>query len=158
MKKVIMTICLMILAGGCSYVGFAGGYGREFDSANVTLEYGIRPPEEIKSEPGERDWMLTGGITYINNYNPEIGDFVKLGVEIVPDTGFFANVLVGFTLMEEARGYVSPYGYWQPTEGEIEIYGLFGGGVTFFINDNDVCVLTAYDNRRGFTAGIGFRF
>jgi len=158
MRNLILIICLAVLLGGCNYIGIVGGKDDEFDSANLTLEYGSPPPDEIKSEPGKRDWMLTGGMAYIDNYNPEIGAFVKLGIEVLSDTGFFVNVIGGVTFMEEARGYVSPYGYWQPTEGEIEIYGMFGGGVTYFINDKDVCLLTAYDNRRGFTAGIGFRF
>lgn len=158
MKRLIMTICLFLLSGGCNYIGFAGGQGGEFDSANLTVEYGTRPPDELKPKPGERDFMVTGGFLIIDNAvetwfyesRPEMGSFVKLGIEVAPDTGLFVNVLGGLTFIHYAR-------YWQ-TEWETEWNGLFGGGVTYFINDKDVCFLTAYDNRRGFTAGIGFRF
>jgi len=157
MKKLILTICLAFFSGGCSYIGFAGGYGGEFDSANFTVEYGIRPPEEIKSESGERDWMLTSGITIIDNAidtwffksTPEMGGFLKIGIEVVPDTGFFANLLGGVTWI-----------FWDTawTERQTDWYGLIGGGLTYFINDKNMCLLATYDNRRGISGGIGFRF
>jgi len=161
MQRVMLTICLAVLLGGCNYIAIVGGYGGEFDSANLTVEYGIPPPDKIKSkvnpEPVKSEWMLTGGMTIIDNgidlwyfkSSPEMGGFIKLGVEVVPDSGFFANVLGGATFI-----------HWKAWGGyeDTEIYGMFGGGVTYFIDDKDLCVLAAYDNRRDFTAGIGLRF
>lgn len=139
------------------------------NTANVTLEYGGPPPFEDKTkivlydlagepipEPAKRDWMLISGVTIMDNgvdfefgkTTPEMGSFLKLGVEVVPDTGFFANVLGGVTFI-----------HWSSRWGEgTEWYGLLGGGATYFINDKDVCILAAYDNRRGFSVGVGFRF
>jgi len=162
MKKMLITICLFVfLVGGCNYIAVSGGHGGDFDAANLTVEYGSPPPEGLKPivepGPGKRDWMLTGGTLIIDNAidygffknTPEIGGFIKLGVEIVPDTGLFANVLGGATFI-----------HWKASGGfeDTEWYGMLGGGLTYFINDKDVCLLTAYDNRRGFSGGIGFRF
>jgi len=162
MKAFAATIFLVLfLAGGCNYIAIAGGQGGEFDAANLTVEYGSPPPDEIKSKvnpgPGKRDLMLTGGMTIIDNgidlgyfkSSPEMGGFIKLGVEVVPDTGLFANVLGGVT-------WIIWNSVW--TEQETEWYGMFGGGLTYFINDKDACILAGYDNRRGFTAGVGLRF
>jgi len=161
MRRILCTICLAILMGGCNYIAVTGGQGGPLDSMNFTVEYGSPPPDEIKSKvnpgPGKCDLMLTGGITIIDNAidlgyfksTPEMGSFIKFGVEVVPDTGLFANVLGGVTFI-----------HWKAWGGyeDTEIYGMFGGGVTYFVNDKDVCLLTAYDNRRGLTAGVGFRF
>lgn len=157
MKKLAMTICLVaFFTGGCNYIGVTGGSGGDFNATNFTVEYGSPPPGELEPEPGERDWMLTSGFLVVDNAidtgffesSPEMGGLIKLGMEVEPDTGLFVNVLGGLTFIKWAS-------YWD--EGT-EWYGLFGGGVTYFIDDKDVCILAGYDNRRGFTAGVGYRF
>ena len=157
MKKVAMTICLAALfVQGCNYIGVTGGHGGDFNATNFTIEYGSPSPEELEPEPGERDWMFTGGTLIIDNAiessyfetSPEIGGFIKLGMEVAPDTGLFVNVLGGLTAIR-----------WTSRRDEgTEWSGLFGGGVTYFVDDQAVGILAGYDNRRGFTAGIGLRF
>jgi len=160
MKRMICTICLLLLVSSCNYVGVLGGSGGEFDSTNFTLEFG--GPENKPGKSGERDWLLVGGVTYINNkegtQNKEFGGFGKLGLEVVPDTGFFVNALGGITFMKESSGYVTQHGSWQSTESETEVNGMFGGGVTYFISDDNFCIQANYDNRRGYTIGVGWRF
>lgn len=160
MKKIAITT-MVLFAGGCNYIAIGGGYGGPTDAGNFTIEYEIEPPDEIKSKvepkPGQRDWRTTGGMTIIDNAidtgfyvsDPEVGGFVKLGVEVMADSGFFVNILGGITWFRWETAW---------TEEETEWHGMFGGGVTYFINDEDVCILADYDNRRGFTAGIGWRF
>ena len=102
--------------------------------------------------------MVTGGFLVIDNAidtwfyesRPEMGGFVKLGVEVAPDTGFFVNVLGGLTFIHHAK--------WYQTEWETDWNGLLGGGVTYFINDKKFALVAAYDNRRLFTGGVGWRF
>lgn len=169
MKRFVIVICLIVFViSGCNYIGATGGYGGPMNTGNLTIEYGSPFPEELKSkvEPGsgERDWMLTGGITYINNDTetgfyesfPEMGSFAKLGIEIIPDTGFFVTILGGITWIH----WKEKYDYEDSEQDDIEtkFYGMYGGGVTYFINDKDTCILVGYDNRRGVTAGAGFRF
>jgi len=170
MKNLVVTSSLLLLFGGCNYLGFSAGPGGEFDaSSNFTFEYGFADPTFGRTdndsqdsagdpEPGsdEREFMLTSGFTVIDNgidlywfeSNPEMGGFMKLGIEVAPETGFFVNVLGGITFIHWAS-------YWD--EGT-DWHGLLGGGVTYFINDENFCLVAAYDNRRFFTGGVGWRF
>ena len=160
MKRVLMTIVLLaLLVGGCGYVGFTGGYGGESESANYSLEYDSIFLKEPKPEPvpGERDWLVVTGITIIDNAintryfksNPETGVYFKIGVEVVPDTGFFLNALGGITSVWRDSAW---------SEKEFEIDGMYGGGITYFLNDGGTAIIASYDNKRGISAGVGFRY
>jgi len=170
MYRLAFAICLVLLSCGCNYIGATAGPCGEFEAtSNFTFEYGFRssfedhtktvshdPSGDPVTVPSKRDVMLTAGVlvidngidTWFFNSNPEMGGFLKLGVEVAPDTGFFVNVLGGLTWIHWAS-------CWD--EGT-EWYGLIGGGVTYFINDKDICLIAAYDNRRFFNAGVGVRF
>lgn len=169
-RKILFAICLLVLSGGCHYIGFTAGPDSEYGSAhNFTIEYagrmpGVSDPPRSRSGtsadpcsvPSKRDFMLSGGVFYIDNGldlwwykgDPEMGSFIKLGVEAVPDSGFFINGLMGVSWIRWST-------YWD--EGT-ERFGLLGGGVTYFIDDEDACIIVSYDNRRLFNAGLGVRF
>ncbi len=170
MYRLAFALCLLLLSGGCTYVGFTAGPGGKGESSpNFALEYdfslpGVDRTKTVKhddsakpgSYPAKRDWMFIGGNYIVDNAidigwfksSPEVGGFVKLCVEVMPDTGFFANVLGGFSAISWTTAY---------DEGT-EWYGVLGGGFTYFVNDNDFCIIASYDNRRLFNAGVGFRF
>lgn len=170
MKYLAVTSCLMLLSGGCYYAGFSAGPGGELSaSSNLAFEYGLDPPvppdPPLKPgqhgplvTPGGHDLMVTAGFLLIDNAvdtpfyesRPEMGGFVKLGLEVSPDTGLFVTVLGGLTFIHYA-------GYYD-TDWQTDWNGLFGGGLTYFIDDKNFAVVTAYDNRRFFTAGVGWRF
>jgi len=159
MKRVALTICLVVafLSGGCNYVGVTGG------GTSFAIEFESPPPDKPKPKPGERDLMLTGGFTVIDSdlktrwsrVDPEMGGFIKFGWEVMPDTGFFINFLGGATWCRYTKVYKTVE---RRGLEELEWYELFGGGITYVINDEDFCLTTAYDNRRGFTLGAGWRF
>lgn len=170
MLRLLVTFSLVLLSGGCNYIAFTAGPDSEYGSAaSFTIEYSGRAPGSSHSTrpwldssadpcsvPSERDFMFSSGFLYIDNgldlywyrSDPEMGVFLKLGVEAVPDTGLFVNILGGVT-------WISWSSYWSE---DTEWFGLIGGGVTYFIDDKDFCVIASYDNRRLFNAGVGLRF
>ena len=75
------------------------------------------------------------------------------------DSGLFVTVLGGFTLADEVTVYESTIRVYPYSYGDIswELYGLYGGGVTYFF-DTQNCIIATYDNRRGFSMGLGFKY
>jgi len=138
---------------GCSYVGFTGGYSGESEAPNYSIEYTLD-----ERRPTDPNWlMVSGGVVYIDNglkspwvnIGPEIGSFIKLGIEVVPDSGIFANVLGGLTFQSWSS-------VWE--QDQMEIDGMYGGGLTYFIKDGGTAIIASYDNKRGVSAGVGFRY
>ena len=165
MKAVLTTICLVaLLVGGCSYVGFTGGYGGESESPNYSMEF--RVLDDVRPLDPNRV-MLLGGVMYIDNEDvSESGVFIKLGYEAVPDSGFFVNVIAGMSFYREDFGYMyDPDGEdgpeeprWRVMEDQLESDVMFGGGFTYFFNDGGTAIIASYDNKRGLSAGVGFRY
>ena len=182
MKKAACTICLLLISGCLGrgkdhYAVLGGGYGGKTDSANFTVE-GVK----IARSQG-RDSLFGLGYTAIFNGGdvpsdtldypcphwdytdlgverdlPEMGIIGKYGIEIVKDTGLFATVVGGITFADEteiAQSNVTGWYYEQDTG--INTYGLFGGGVSYFMKE-DLFMQAEYDNRRGITIGAGWRF
>lgn len=159
MKKTALTICLLagmvsFSTGGCNYVGLVGG------DESFTLELYSPSPDRTDKEPkiGNHDLRGAVGLLVITNRvksntferSSEVGSFVKIGIEILPDTGLFVDGLIGLTSRHE---------YYRPTKTKTtEWEGLYGTGLTYFISNGDTCIIAGYDNRRGFTGGIGWRF
>lgn len=155
MKSLAMTICLAasFFTGGCNYVGIVGG------DESFAIELYSPPPEKVsKLIQDEHDIHGAVGLLVIADSlksdtferTSEIGGFVKLGIEILPDTGLFVDGLVGLTGRHE---------YDRPKKDKTtEWEALYGGGLTYFVSDKGTCFIVSYDNRRDLAIGIGWRF
>jgi len=89
---------------------------------------------------------------------PELGLFGKYGLEVIEDTGLFATVLGGASVTNEkwyCRSTMWPYEYHGTYD--TTIYGMFGGGISYFLRD-DLFLQVDFDNRRGVTGGLGWRY
>ena len=126
------------------------------DRRSYSIEYSTID-ERKAAEP---DWlMVSGGTTFIDAENaPELGLYIKFGFEVVPDSGFFVDALGGVTFVKERFGYTLPDGQWKETPDGVDVNGMIGGGITYFINDGGTCIIASFDNRRGVSAGMGFRY
>ena len=153
MKKLVLTICLVaLLVGGCHYIGFTGGisdYAIEFSTVDD-----VRPADPNRL-------MLLGGMTF----GEEFGVYAKIGYEVVADTGLFVNMLAGVSFHRERFSYMydpdgegieEPYLITMSNEREGDL--MIGGGITYFINDSGTAIIASYDNKRGVSAGVGFRY
>jgi len=153
--KVMLIVCL--LAGGCHYVGFAGGNGGESGSDNFSVEGG----SIIENRPADPNWlMVSTGFTIIaHDIAPvETGAYMKFGFEIVPDSGLFVDVLGGVTFRGEKKGYIRSDGRWKDEPDVVNIEGMLGGGLTYFFNDGGTAIIASYDNKRGLAIGAGLRY
>jgi len=182
MKKELCTICLLLISGCLGrgkdhYAVLGGGYGGETDSGNFTVE-GVK----VARSEG-RDSLGGLGFTMIFNGGdvpsdvldypcphgdytdlgsqrdiPEMGLFGKYGLEIIEDTGLFATVLGGATFADETElAQSNATGWYYEQDTGINTYGLFGGGISYFLKD-DLFLQVDYDNRRGITGGLGWRY
>lgn len=166
-----------------NYAILGGGYGGPTKSANLTIE-GL----QIKENRQGRNSLIGGGFTMIFNSGdvegdeitsgdysdlfqlecsidtvdegetgrgslPEMGLFGKYGIEVAKDTGLFVTGFGGFTIVEESY-VLYPYSY---EESEWTTYGMFGGGLSYLLNNNSY-IQVDYDNRRGTTVGLGWKF
>jgi len=83
----------------------------------------------------------------------------KYGVEVFKDKRFFFNVLGGVsytTHIDLVRSNVTKWYYTQSSF--IKKNGIFGVGVSFLHQNSYFSLQLDYDNRRGFTGGVGFIF
>lgn len=87
--------------------------------------------------------------------NDEKGVFVKYGLEVVPDSGFYITGLLGVAHAHETQLWITDNRAFDYTEESSKLKWLYGGGVTWIINDGMVLQVD-YDNRREWTVGIGF--
>ncbi len=95
--------------------------------------------------------LTNGGKTL----DDEFGVFVKYGLEVMPDSGFYITALLGLAHAKETQLWITDnraFDYIKETS-DFEI--LYGAGVMWIINDSTVLQVD-YDNRREWTVGIGF--
>jgi len=147
MKKLTLTICLLVsllLAGCNSYVAFTGS-----TDGSITIE-----GSGLYAEQSERP-MYTGGILLIDGQ--EWGTFIKIDHEVAPDSGLFVTALGGATFTREQQ-YEYVDGSREERPDHVHIDGLFGGGLTWFVNNGPTAIVTSYDNKRGVSVGIGWRY
>jgi len=89
----------------------------------------------------------------------EVGLFGKLGVEIAK-SDFYVSAIGGFTAFTESELSRSPATgrvYEESSDSQIE--GLYGGGVSYFLDFKyDIVLHVDYDNIRGVTGGIGLHW
>lgn len=161
-----------------SYTAFGGGFGGSADAPSLSLEFG-------RSTTNRNHNHLFGlGATVIfnagdvpsdtleypvphGNYTShgteqkrhELGLFGKYGFEGIPDTRIFFMVIAGATFAEEvelAQSNVTGWYYEQSSDSQL--HGMFGGGISWHPAATPIVLQVEYDNRRGITAGAGFRW
>jgi hypothetical protein len=185
MKKiatvVAVVVSLFILPTATfaeGYFAVGGGSGGEADAPNLTLELGG------VSTDREYNQLLSVGLGFIfnaddvpagtleypvphSNYTNlgtrqkgnEYALFGKYGLEILKNKGLFIFALGGLSFAEEvdlARSNVT--GWYYEQSSSTELCGMFGGGLSYFPLGNRISFQVEYDNRRGITGGIGFRW
>ena len=90
---------------------------------------------------------------------PEFGFLLKYGFEVIPDTDFYVTALGGVTFSNEVQVWESTINVYPYSYGETSwtAYGLFGGGITYFVNEK-FSLQVDCDNRRGTTLGLGWKY
>lgn len=183
MKK--LTIILSIIAAFIIFPAttFAEGYfsmggGGGSNGSNLTLELG-----KISTDR-EHNYLMALGLGFIFNagnvpagtldypcphsYYTNLGTeqkgnemaiVGKYGLEIIKNEGLFLVALAGFSLYEEvALAQSNATGWYYEQSSSTGTYGVFGGGLNYFPPGSKVSFQVEYDNRRGVTGGVGFRW
>jgi hypothetical protein len=170
---VVLTIPMSAFAGG--YFAIGGGAGGDADAPNVSIEIGS------VSTGRNPDILMALGFGFIFNTDDVPSDtldypiphwdytslgkrqkgneyclFGKLGMGI---KGIFIYGLGGVSFAEEielAQSNVT--GWYYEQSSSTEAHGMYGGGLALFIPGSRVSLQAEYDNRRGVTGGVGFRW
>lgn len=187
MKRIFLMLAMVIflmvgvnIVEAKMYMAVGGRGESKSDASNLTFELG--------GVSSNRDFNHFGGIglSFILNaddypfgvYNiaeypcphshhtfgmkqkgSEYALFGKYGLEIIKNNGLFIFVLGGFSFAEEielTRSRITDWYYEQSSD--INYYEIFGGGLAYFPVDQKISIQIEYDNRRGVTVGIGFRW
>ena len=123
-------------------------------------------PADTESTTGEwADWYQyesqAGYLTDegIKRDLPEMGFFIKYGIEIIEGSDWFVNAIGGVTFADETHLWTSALGPPHYTDTNWEVYGLYGVGISC-VPDKDKGTIfhIDYDNRRGITIGLGWKF
>lgn len=160
------------------YVAIGGGNGGEADAPNLTFEAGgitsgktvnlqaalgvsllfnndNVPDDTLEYPVPHWDYTTLG----TRQKDTEVAIIGKLGLEVFKDSGVFVFGLGGASFANEielAQSNVTGW-YYQQSSNE-EIYGIYGGGISFFPNSSKLMLQAEVDNRRGVTASIGVRW
>jgi hypothetical protein len=177
MRKIVMIlVCFSILpmavfAGG--YISLGGGAGGEAGALNLTFEFGGISTYNSLIGVGftsifNADKIPSGTLGYPcphNDYTdlgtkqkgPEYGLFVKYGLKIIENPEVFIFVLGGVSLSEKIQLVRSnATGWYYEQSSKTKTNGIFGGGLSFPIKNSFFSI--EYDNRRGITGSLGFRW
>lgn len=183
MRKIVMLfgvvwlLILPITAFAERYFSVGGGGGGKADAPSLTLELG-----EVSTNR-EYKCLIAIGWSFIFNADDVPSDtleypvphsdytnlgrrqkdnehalFGKCGLE-VKKQGAFIFALAGLSSSKEidlARSNVTGWYYEQSSSSKVN--GMFGGGLSYFSINSKVFLSVEYDNRRGITGSLGFRF
>ena len=187
LRKFFPAACLLLAAliviaapAHAGYLAMGGGTGGDADEINVTLETGAKDirfknldmlfgvamyfiPHSDKDLPSS-----TISLPCPNNEcvrmdsvrkGTEVGFLGKLGVEI-GSRDFYVSALGGFTAFTESELSRSPAtGRVYEDASDSKIEGLYGGGISYFIDYKwDIVIQVDYDNIRGVTGTIGLHW
>lgn len=100
---------------------------------------------------------LNKGETY--QAGPEMGIYLKYGLEVIEDTNLFVTVFGGMTTISEKTIYTSdiqvwPYEY-ETTDSDTDL--VWGYGLSWFIGSNrEFLIQVDYSDRREIIGSIGF--
>ena len=158
----------MVISGGGGGAAKAGNLSFDFDwmpayqQTSYLVGFGIDVVFNQDNGRNIYDYPLPyDTYTYVGDrhFNPESGVYLKLGVEPVYNSGVYFFALGGANAVQMTPVVRSNTTGWLYSMGSSETYyGLFGGGVEYLPRYNRVSFQAAYDNRRGVTAGLGYRW
>ena len=143
---------------GNSFSIDVGGFTDDKDTnALVAVGLSVIDADEISS--GTSNTQLTGDFTAAGTKQTdnEIAFYMKLGMETMDS--FFVFLTGGASYFDESeivRSNTTGTLHIQTTQSEWE--GLFGGGLLYFLNEPNLGFQLEYDNRRGVTGSIAFKF
>lgn len=175
---VVGFLILPMTAFAEGYFSVGGGAGGKADAPNLTLELGGVPTGSglnqlfaiglgfIFNADDVPDGTLEYPVPHSNyadlgnrQKGNEYAVFGKYGLEPIKNSGVFIFGLGGVSFSEEidlARSNVTGWYYEQSTSTKTN--GMFGGGLSYFPTNSKMSFSAEYDNRRGITGSIGFRF
>jgi hypothetical protein len=129
----------------------------------------------------DRRTLFAGGLTYISadelpsdtvgdpvtgtdftmigdlQKDQEYGAFLKLGMETIDRLFIFATG--GFTMTEVAEVVQdNQTGIYHEQTSSENVEGLLGAGLIYFLSSEKFGLQLEYDNRRGVTGSVAFRF
>ncbi|MBN1521325.1 MAG: hypothetical protein JW928_02230 [Candidatus Aureabacteria bacterium] len=146
-------------AGGNNFSFDFGGF-TEDDETNALMAVGLTYISGVDELPdGTLGDMLTSGFTLIGDRqkDKEIGLYGKLGAETIEKLFIFATA--GFSFVETAEiARSNTTGLYHEQTSDTNIEGLFGAGLICFLKDKNFGFQLEYDNRRGVTGSLAFRF
>lgn len=185
MKKIATTVLLItayVLSPNFSfaetYFAIGGGSGGSADAANLTLEVGgtsigrdnnrlasfglaiIFNSDDVPSDTLEYP-VPHSDYTYLGERQKgnEYAMYGKYGFEILNSNSFYAYGLGGFSFAEDlelARSNAT--GWYYEQSSSYEYNGIVGAGLGYFPMNEEIALQVEYDNRRGITGTIGFRW
>ncbi|KAA0258829.1 hypothetical protein FHQ18_02450 [Deferribacter autotrophicus] len=179
----LLLICAFLLILNNSlfadgYISIGGGYGGENNKANISIDGGIISTYEhyralygvglgyifLDDEVPENtlDYPVPhSDYTYIGTKNDggETLLFGKFGIEIVKNSGFFVYGLGGISYVKEIELAQSNATGWYYTQSEdSKTHGVYGAGIGYFPINKGIVLMLDFDNRRGITGGIGYKW
>lgn len=92
----------------------------------------------------------------------EYGVYGKFGIEIFKNKGLFINGLGGFSYSKTEKSRIDQnleletYNVSKSTSNQF--LGMYGVGISYLPNDSKLYVQVDWDNRRGCTAAVGWRW
>ena len=183
MKKLAVILFIITVFITLPATTFAEGYfsmggGTGTNGPNITFELG-----KISTDR-EHNYLVALGLGFIfnagdvpsstleypcphSNYTDlgtrqrdnEMAIIGKYGLEIVKNEGLFLVALAGFSMYDEIDlAQSNATGWYYEQSSSTGTYGIFGGGLSYFPPGGKISYQLEYDNRRGVTGGIGFRW
>ncbi len=161
------------------YVALGGGAGGASEAANVSFEAGA-----VSTNADSHNQLLAADLGFIFNadhlpagtlhYPVPHYDYTSLGnrqkgneytiagkygFELFKNQGVFVLGIGGLSISEAvALAQSNATGWYYENASSTKINGLYGGGLAYFPPNSRWNISAEYDNRRGITGMIGFRF
>jgi len=176
----LATLIIIAAPAHAGYLAVGGGAGGDADEINGTIETGAKDirfknlnmlfgvamyfiPHSDKDLPSSTISLPcpNGECVGLDSVRKgtEVGFLGKLGVE-VGSSDLYVSALGGFTAFTESELSRSPAtGRVYEDASDSKIEGLYGGGISYFIDYKwDIVIQVDYDNVRGVTGTIGLHW
>jgi hypothetical protein len=175
---VILALLFPTAASAKGYFSVGGGAGGDGGAPNITFEvenvtadrdrdrllavgFGFifsadDIPSEIYEDPAADESFTRIGHKQKGN---EIVILGKYGREVIKKRKLFVFAIGGFSFLEEIELYRSDVtGWYYEKSSNTKYLGVLGGGISCFPFNGKISLSIEYDNRRGLSGMIGFRF
>lgn len=180
LAAMILALCAASSASAAGFAGHValGGGGGGPEGCNFTFELGVTTTEYQHNHL----FAFGAGAIFGGNEVPDDAidrrlphaDFTDLGwrqkdeqgfffgrygIETIPRTGLYATVHGGVSVIHRVRLHRSNVTGWYYERGSsYQGRALVGGGVAWFPPEQHFALAVDWDNRRGVTGTVGFRW